>query len=51
METLTLARYILELSLMEYNVLHEADSKLAAAVLYLAFKMKQSGDWVSDDLF
>lgn len=40
METLTLARYILETSLMEYDLIFTKDSKMAAAALLLAFKMK-----------
>lgn len=39
METLMLARYILEMSLMEYDLLEERDSAMAAAALLLAFKM------------
>jgi len=41
MPVLTLARYILELSLMEYSVnVGSSDSEVAAACLVLAFKMK-----------
>jgi len=40
METLTLARYILETSLMEYDFVDELDSKMAASTLLLALKMK-----------
>jgi len=36
MEELTLARYILELSLMEYDLIEQSDHCLAAAVLFLA---------------
>lgn len=46
METLTLARYILELSLMEYNLITVRDSMLAAAALYIAQKMRKEGVWV-----
>ena len=46
METLTLARYILETSLLDYDLVQERDSKIAAAALLLALKMKQQ-DWVS----
>ncbi|XP_049851612.1 G2/mitotic-specific cyclin-B3 isoform X1 [Schistocerca gregaria] len=42
---LTLARYILELSLMEYTFVSESDSKLAAAALLLALKMKEISGW------
>lgn len=47
METLTLARYILEMSLMDYDVIEERDSLMAAAALMLALKMKKSPSWVS----
>ena len=41
MEQLTLARYILEMSLMDYEVTcFERDSKIAAASLLLALRMK-----------
>ncbi|KAI2810661.1 hypothetical protein RDWZM_002424 [Blomia tropicalis] len=39
-ETLTLARYILETSLLDYTIIDELDSKLAAAALLLALKMR-----------
>lgn len=45
MEILTLGRYILEMSLMDYEFVKYRDSKLAAACLLLAFKMKKSGQW------
>ncbi|XP_067669093.1 G2/mitotic-specific cyclin-B3-like [Haliotis asinina] len=45
METLTLARYILEMSLMEYSLLSVKESKMAAATLYLALCMKKEGTW------
>lgn len=46
METLTLARYILEISLMEYSLVVARDSLLAAAALYIAQKMRKEGAWV-----
>jgi len=47
MPVLTLARYILEMSLMEYNFNVElSESKLAASCLVLAFKMKGIEGWV-----
>ena len=46
METLTLARYILELSLMEYDLVKERDSMIAAAALYIAMRMRKEGAWV-----
>ncbi|KAJ3654629.1 hypothetical protein Zmor_013804 [Zophobas morio] len=45
MPLLTLARFILEHSLMEYATVTVRDSKLAAAALYLALKMKKTGGW------
>ena len=45
MPTLTLARYILELSLMEYHFIFVSESKIAAAALYLALKMKNISGW------
>lgn len=47
METLTLARYILELSLMDYSFVTEKDSMIAAASLFIAQKMRKEGSWVS----
>ena len=47
METLTLARYILEMSLMEYEFVSLRESEVAAASLWLALKMKKAGDWVT----
>lgn len=48
MPVLTLARYILEMSLMEYSINVElSESKLAASCLVLAFKMKGIEGWVS----
>lgn len=45
MPLLTLARYILEYSLMDYSIITLSDSKLAAAALLLAFKMTNHGEW------
>ncbi|KAK6478605.1 G2/mitotic-specific cyclin-B3-like, partial [Huso huso] len=42
---LTLARYICEMTLQEYEFLQKRSSKLAAACLFLAMKMACSGDW------
>lgn len=47
MEELTLARFILEMSLMEYELVEEKDSKIAAAALLLAIKMKGENQWVN----
>jgi hypothetical protein len=45
MPLLTLARFILELSLLDYSTVTLSDSKQAAAALYLAFRMVKHGDW------
>ncbi|XP_013779843.1 G2/mitotic-specific cyclin-B3-like [Limulus polyphemus] len=45
MEVLTLARYILETSLMDYDLIDTRDSMVAAAALYLAIQMKNLGEW------
>ena len=45
MPTLTLARYILEFSLMDYGTISFSDSKTAAAALFLALQMKDLGSW------
>lgn len=45
MPLLTLARYILELALMNYKTITLSESKQAAAALYLAFKMVKHDDW------
>ena len=47
METLTLARYILEMSLMDYDMISLRESEVAAASLLVALRMKKAGDWVS----
>jgi hypothetical protein len=45
MPVLTLARFVLEYSLMDYATVVVRDSKLAAAALYLALKMKKTVGW------
>ncbi|XP_031763834.1 G2/mitotic-specific cyclin-B3 [Galleria mellonella] len=45
MPTLTLARFVLEQCLLEYGLLENSDSKMAAAALYLALRMKSLGHW------
>ncbi|XP_022286879.1 G2/mitotic-specific cyclin-B3-like [Crassostrea virginica] len=47
METLTMGRYILEMSLMEYEFIKHRESKMASACLLLAMKMKKSGEWTT----
>ncbi len=46
MSTLTLARYILETSLLFYDYVTVSDSLLAAACYLLAIRMKMLSDWV-----
>jgi len=46
--TLTLARYILEMSLMESSLVSKKDSLIAAAALYIAIKMCNDGKWEGD---
>nr|CAK26088.1 cyclin B3 [Ornithorhynchus anatinus] len=45
METLTLSRFICEMTLQEYDYVQERASKLAASCLLLALKMKKLGGW------
>ncbi|XP_032993550.1 G2/mitotic-specific cyclin-B3 [Lacerta agilis] len=45
METLTLARFICELTLQDYSFAQESASRLASACLLLALKMKNLGGW------
>lgn len=45
MPILTLARYILEFSLMNYETIMILDSKLASASLYLALQMSHISSW------
>uniref|UniRef100_A0A915KN46 G2/mitotic-specific cyclin-B3 n=1 Tax=Romanomermis culicivorax TaxID=13658 RepID=A0A915KN46_ROMCU len=45
METLTLARFILESSLMHYEFVSYKESLMASACLLLALKMKNEGEW------
>lgn len=47
MPTLTLARYILEYSLMDYSTIRYSDSKMAASALFLALQMKDLGGWTT----
>lgn len=47
MPILTLARYILESSLMVYDTVTLSDSVLASAALYLALQMKKTGGWTA----
>ncbi|KAI8428327.1 hypothetical protein MSG28_002521 [Choristoneura fumiferana] len=45
MPTLTLARFILEQCLLDYALVAHSDSKMAAAALYIALRMKALGSW------
>lgn len=47
MTVLTLARFILEYSLMDYATVTVRDSKLAAAALYLALRMTKVCRWTT----
>ena len=47
MEVLTLARYILESSLLHYEYVDCSPSKMASAALLLSFKMKKCCEWDS----
>ena len=46
MDVLTLGRYVLEMSLMDYKYTQMSDSKVAAAALLLAVSMKKTHTWV-----
>ena len=46
-DTLTLARYLLESSLLDYAYVTERDSRLASACLLLAMRLANTGAWVS----
>lgn len=45
MQTLTLARFILEYSLMEYSTILLSDSKMACAALFIALRMNHAEGW------
>lgn len=45
MVTLTLARYILESSLMDYTTIQLSDSKLACAALFISLRMTDMTGW------
>ena len=47
METHTMARYVAEHSLQEYQFMDIKPSLMAAASMYLALRMKKLGGWVS----
>lgn len=45
MPELTLARFILEFSLMSYELVTLSDSKIAAASLFMALRMNNKTGW------
>lgn len=45
MPELTLARFILEFSLMNYEMVTISDSKVAAACLFIALRMNDKTGW------
>lgn len=51
MSTLTLARYILEMSLMHYELVGLPESLKGAAAYMLALRMKANSEWVSNGCF
>ena len=46
METHTLARYICESTLQEYEFVSDDPSHIAGAAMYLSIRMKRLGGWV-----
>lgn len=48
MVVLTLARYILEYSLMDYTTIQLSDSRMAAAALFIALRMNNFDGWTDD---
>ena len=46
LETHTLARYICESTLQDYQFIGVRPSHIAAAAMYLTLRMKKLGDWV-----
>ena len=45
MVTLTLARYILEYSLMDYSTIQLSDTKMACAALFMSLRMNKCEGW------
>lgn len=45
MVALTLARYILEYSLMDYSTIQLSDSKMACAALFMSLRMNDMEGW------
>lgn len=44
----TLAKYLLELTMVDYEMVHFPPSMVASAALALTLKILDAGDWVSD---
>ena len=42
----TLAKYLMELSILEHDMVHIYPSEIAAAALYLSIKLLDNGLWV-----
>jgi cyclin B len=42
-----LAKYLMELTITEYDMVHIAPSLIAAAALYLSIKLLDNSPWVS----
>ncbi len=45
--THSLAKYLMELTIVDYECAHMAPSLIAAAALCLSLKLLDEGDWVS----
>lgn len=45
MVVLTLARFILEYSLMDYTTIQLSDSRMAASALFIALRMNNFDGW------
>lgn len=43
----TLAKYLMELTITEYDMVHLLPSQIAAAALYLSIKLLDNSPWVS----
>ena len=44
----TLAKYLLELTMVDYEMVHFPPSMVASAALALTLKILDAGEWVSD---
>lgn len=43
----TLAKYLMELTMLDYDMVHFAPSQIAAGAFCLALKILDNGEWVS----